>query len=257
VPALTVLLPCYNEEQALPSLLAALRDTAAALAPERTLNVLVVDDGSADNTAEIARRTVPGLDTVVVQHETNLGLGAALATGVRWFLTHHDEDADVLAVMDADGTHPPALLGQMLARLAGETGTAPCDVVIASRYAPGGEEHGLSTRRRFYSRTASRVLALLAPIRGARDYTCGYRLYRRETLAAAAEHYRKGLVTERSFVCMAELLIKLGRRGARVDEVPLKLHYELKEGASKLNVPATIWRYGVLVAKLLFTRHFR
>jgi dolichol-phosphate mannosyltransferase len=158
--------------------------------------------------------------------------------------------------MDADGTHPPELLPRMLATLVPAEGE-PCDVVIASRYAPGGEEHGLPPLRRLYSALASGVLRVLAGIRGVRDYSCGYRLYGRAILDKAARYYGGRLVTERSFVCMAELLIKLGRRGARIAEVPLKLHYELKGGVSKMNVAATIRRYAVLAWRLLNDPGFR
>ena len=129
--------------------------------------------------------------------------------------------------------------------------------MIASRFVPGGEEHGLTALRRLYSRLACIALRLIAPLRGVRDYTCGYRLYDREALVRAQEKYGERLVTERSFACMAELLVKLGRSGATFAEVPLKLHYELKSGASKLNVPATIRRYVALAWQLLFNPRWR
>jgi dolichol-phosphate mannosyltransferase len=253
VPNLTVFLPCYNEAAALPLLLDQLAELSEELRPSWNLDVLVLDDGSTDGTAEIAASRTGEPDVHLVRHSLNRGLGAGLRTGLEWFLAHSTEkQGHVLAVMDADGTHPPGLLAKMLARLSGSNSvTGGCDVVIASRYAPGGEEHGLGARRRFYSSAASRVLRFLAPIRGACDYTCGYRAYRREILARAQTHYGGRLIEERGFVCMAELLVKLARRGAKVCEVPLVLHYEAKLGTSKMNVPATIWRYAVLALKLL------
>jgi len=151
--------------------------------------------------------------------------------------------------MDADGTHPPRLLLGML--------SAESDIVIASRYAPGGEEHGLTPLRRFYSWMASTVLKFLCRVKGARDYSCGYRLYRQPLLARGWGRYGDALVEEAGFVCMAELLIKLARCGATVSEVPLKLHYELKGGASKMNVPATIRRYIAVACKAMFSPGWR
>jgi len=254
---LTVLLPCLNEEQALPSLLMRLRGVQEHLPASWRLSVLVVDDGSTDRTAQVAREQHPPPVVTLVQHESNRGLGEALKTGVAWFLAQPLADTErVLAVMDADGTHPPELLSAMLSSMS-EAGVPPCDVVIASRYAPGGEEHGLPRLRLIYSRMASSVLRVLARLPGVRDYTCGYRLYRRDALARARERFGDALITERSFVCMAELLIKLGRCSARIVEVPLKLHYELKGGPSKMNVPRTILRYIALSWRLLFDPRLR
>jgi dolichol-phosphate mannosyltransferase len=215
----------------------------------------VVDDGSTDKTASIAQKWQGSMEVVLLRHAQNSGLGAALGTGITWCISQPGDAADALAVMDADGTHPPELLGELVRCM-----FAPgheLDVVIASRYAPGGEEHGLPALRRLYSRVASVTLGALARVRGARDYTCGYRLYRKSILLQARERYGEELVTERSFVCMAELLIKLARCGARVGEVPLKLHYELKGGASKMRVAATIRRYVLLGWRLLFDPRYR
>jgi len=256
MPGVVLLLPCLNEEEALHVLLGRLDTVSGQLRPEWQLSVLVVDDGSSDRTAEIAE-TWPGPVSVsVVRHPVNQGLGAALQTGVDWFLKQ-EVDQEILAVMDADATHPPELLAEMLDVLGGSRGEGPVDVVIASRYAPGGEEHGLSLGRRVYSKLASTAMRILGRVRGARDYSCGYRLYCRGILKDATAKYADGLITERAFTCMAELLIKLGRCGARVAEVPLKLHYEEKAGVSKMNVPVTIRRYLVLAWQVTFNRRWR
>lgn len=254
---LVVLLPCYNEELALPGLLTDLAAVGSLLNTVWQLAVLVVDDGSNDRTAHIAGQGWAGLPVHLTQHAVNQGLGRALQTGITWFLNHCAcEDTAVLAVMDADGTHPPELLTEMLAKLQGDPGPA-YDVVIASRYVPGGEEHGLSLMRRGYSRLASAAMMICGRVQGARDYSCGYRLYRYSILKRAAEHYHGALVTESGFTCMAELLIKLWRSGAVVGEVPLKLHYELKAGASKMNVVFTIRRYFYLAWQMLFNPGWR
>lgn len=256
---LLLLLPCYNEQAALPRLLERAAAAGEKLHPDWELSVLVVDDGSSDDTARLARQGPPGLRVEVASHGTNRGLGAALRTGIERFLGAQSpgEAADALAVMDADGTHPPQLLDAMLQRLAGEAGGAACDVVIASRYAPGGREFGLPRLRRIYSRLASLLLGMVARVRGVRDYTCGYRVYRRTALEQARARFGTRLVTETSFVCMAELLIKLARTGARCSEVPLELHYELKGGPSKMNVPLTVWRYLVLAWRVLFRVQYK
>jgi len=239
---LVVMLPAYNESQAMRPLLERIAATFK-LIPGST-SVLVVDDGSTDGTASAAEAKARelGLSLEVAAHETNKGLGEALRTG---FLRAHEilGGDGVLVAMDADNTHDPALIPTMLAKL--EDG---CDVVIASRYAPGGKEIGLSPLRRLMSRGASLMLAVFLPVRGARDYSCGYRAYRGSVIARAFEVYGGDLVVENGFVASAEILIKLAGLPARVGEVPLVLRYDLKGGASKMRVGQTIGRYFLLMA---------
>jgi dolichol-phosphate mannosyltransferase len=254
LPRLICLLPCFNEEQALPGLLGALSQVKQQLAPAWELSALVVDDGSSDRTAAIADDWDDGLFVDVIRHPSNKGLGAALDSGVNAFLlqTAAHQDA-VLGVMDGDGTHDPALLAPMLAKLAAEE----LDVVIASRFAPGGGEHGLSALRKLYSRLAGLAMRVLAPIPGVKDYSCGYRVYRRGAIERALANFGGPLLTEQGFVCMVELLVKLDRSGARMAEVGLDLHYELKQGASKMNVAATIRRYAAFALRARFDRRLR
>lgn len=258
-----MLLPCFDEEQALPGLLTRLRETlpkfsrveTSANDPVNELTALVVDDGSRDGTAQIAQdaadrpNTHDGFNVILLQHEKNLGLGAAMRTGISHFLDASSE-GDWLAAMDCDGTHPPELLPEMLCAARERS----LDVVIASRYAFGGREVGLSASRRAYSRICSWGLGVLFRLRGVRDYTCGFRLYSRHALVRVHERYGDLFLRERGFVCQAELLIHLARTGARIGEVPLTLRYDQKRGRSKMRVMSTIWRYTVMAARELSRR---
>jgi dolichol-phosphate mannosyltransferase len=182
LPTLWLALPAYNEERSLPALLERCVPVARALENRGwRFAVLVVDDCSRDGTIEAARPFTAKLALEVIPHGLNRGLGAALRTGLTSALARA-ADSDAIATMDADNTHDPALLTDMLRRLEEQH----ADVVIASRYAPGGREVGLSPLRRVLSRGASLLLSSLARVRGARDYTCGYRLYRVATLRRAA-----------------------------------------------------------------------
>jgi dolichol-phosphate mannosyltransferase len=240
MPALTIILPAYNEARALPHLLAAIAaDLRAALSPR----VIVVDDGSSDDTAAVARGEGDALPVHVIAHPRNLGLGAALRTGLLAAVANAADD-DVIVVMDADNTHPPALIVDLAGAVA-----AGADVAIASRYAPGGREVGLSWYRRIMSRGASALLWAAFHLPGARDYTCGYRAYRAGILRRAISVFGDRLIEERGFVCMAELLIKLSRLGARIAEVPLVLRYDLKAGPSKVKIIPTILRYLRLIVR--------
>jgi dolichol-phosphate mannosyltransferase len=238
---LVVLLPAYNESASIPPLLPKIASALRAYDGESM--VLLVDDGSSDRTAEIAVDTGRelGLRVDVERHPRNLGLGRALRTGFTRAMQLAGTDGYVVA-MDTDDTHDPSLIPAMIARL--EDGY---DVVIASRYAPGGREVGLSGVRRLLSRGASMLLTVFSPVRGARDYTCGYRAYRGEILRRAHDMWNGAFISEEGFVASAEILLKLGRIGARVAEVPLVLRYDLKGGASKMRVGSTIGRYLRLV----------
>jgi dolichol-phosphate mannosyltransferase len=239
-------LPAYNEERSLPALLDRCQPVAEALAREgKRLAVIVVDDGSQDATIERAKTFTQPLSLEVIPHVVNRGLGAAITTALLGGLERESDD-DAIATMDADNTHDPALLSAMWEQLERDR----ADVVIASRYVAGGQEVGLSPIRRVLSRGASFLLGLVARVPGARDYTCGFRLYRTTTLRRAREAWGDRFVEEAGFTCMAEILLKLGRGGARVVEHPLVLRYDLKEGASKMKILRTIMRYFALAWRI-------
>jgi dolichol-phosphate mannosyltransferase len=235
------MLPAYNEEKSLPLLL----DRFAAFGagyPGEPYQVIVVNDGSSDSTASVAAAYAARMPLQLINHDGNKGLGTAMRTGLGAAAKMMGA-SDVLVTMDADNTHDPALIGPMRAEL-----DRGFDLVIASRYQVGGQEVGLSRSRHIFSKGASTLLHAFFPIAGARDYTCGYRMYSGPLLQKAVAKYGDKLVEEQGFTCMAEILIKMARAGARVSEVPLVLRYDMKEGASKMKVGRTIRRYFVLIA---------
>jgi len=237
---LYILLPAYNEERDIGLLLQRIR--AAMSEPATRYQVLVVNDGSTDGTAQVAAACRAEMPVELIEHPVNQGLGQAMLSGLRW-AAGLLRNEDVLVTMDADNTHDPLLIGRMVLEI-----QSGADLVIASRYEKGGQEIGLSAARSLFSRGASILLKFFFPIRGARDYTCGYRAYRGELLRRAYRVYGDRLVEERGFTCMAEILIKLRAVGIRVAEVPLVLRYDLKSGKSKMKVLRTILRYFVLIS---------
>lgn len=249
---LWVLLPCYNEEKALPLLLDQLGGLAGTLFREQGIRLAaaVINDGSSDGTHEVAAKAasstlLPGLELTLLSHKVNKGLGAALKTGFSYVLENADVD-DLAVTMDADGTHPVHTILLMI-----EAALQGADVVVASRFVAGGREIGVSKRRRFLSRLCSCLLGFLLPLKGVRDYSCGFRLYKVGILIRAVERYGSNYFTESGFACQAELLLNLCRIKAQCAEVPLVLRYDLKQGASKLRFRQTIWRYVALVTREL------
>ena len=104
--------------------------------------------------------------------------------------------------------------------------------------------------RRFLSYAGSFVIRTMFPIRGVKDFTCGYRAYRAPVLRQAVAKYREEFINQEGFQCMVDILLKLSRMGLRFGEVPLVLRYDRKSGKSKMKVFKTA--YGTLV--LLFKR---
>lgn len=244
---ITVMLPTYNEEANLGPLLFKLQSVMENLgAPYR---VLVVDDGSDDGTVEIVERFLSEMPLEVVRHSRNLGLAQALRTGLRVAVSHADPD-DVLITMDADNTHDPHHIPAMLSRLA-----EGYDVVIASRYQPGGEEIGLSAERWFLSRSVNLLLRACFASKGVRDYTCGYRAYRSGIVQRAWEVFGDRFIEANTFAAMAEILLKLHAIGMRASEVPLVLRYDLKGGRSKMQVGRTIRNYTSVIWRVWWLKH--
>jgi dolichol-phosphate mannosyltransferase len=227
-----VVLPAYNEQEALAPLLESIR-TALDGAPW-PYKVIVVDDGSKDATALVASKAIFVMPIELVEHRVNRGLAAAIRTGLAAALDRCGEN-DVVVTMDADNTHPPRLISDMMAKI-----DQGFDVVIASRFQPGAKVYGVPRSRLLYSVGARYLFQVLFPIRGVRDYTCGYRAYRASALRQAREAYGNRLITETGFSCMADLLLKLQRLPLRMTEVPLELHYERRGAGSKMQVARTI-----------------
>jgi dolichol-phosphate mannosyltransferase len=227
-----VVLPAYNEQEALGALLDSIR--SALDDGPCPYKVIVVDDGSQDATPLVASKAAFVMPVDLVEHRVNQGLAAAIRTGLTSALDRCGPD-DVIVTMDADNTHPPQLIPGMLDKIA-----EGYDVVIASRFQPGAKVHGVPASRQLYSVVARYLFQATFPIRGVRDYTCGYRAYRATALRQAMDKYGNQLISETGFSCMADVLLKLQRLPLKMTEVPLELHYERRGTGSKMRVARTI-----------------
>ncbi len=239
-----VVLPAFNEAANLGSVLKSLERAGgeAGIA----LHAIVVNDGSSDGTGEVVRQHRGPMPATLIEHPANLGLGAAIRSGLLCAVDAAG-GGDVIVTMDADDTHTPAAIAQMLARI-----DAGMDVVVASRYRPGSRVIGVPWFRRFLSYAASLLFRVVFPTPGVRDFTCGYRAYRASVLKAAVTRYRQEFIDEEGFQCMVDILLKLRRMNLRFAEVPLVLRYDLKAGKSKMKVARTIWKtLGLLLRRRL------
>ncbi len=232
MPRVILALPAFNEAENLPGLVASAEEVFRANRLEYA--ILVVDDGSTDNTAMVLQAMAAGGRLAFVRHTANRGLGAAILTATREALEIAGPD-DVIVNMDADNTHDPSYIPGMLAQL-----RAGYDVVIASRYRDGSREVGVPLFRRILSRGARIVFQVALRLPEVRDYTCGYRAYRSAVLRAALDKYGDGLITRQGFACTDELLVKISTVTRRITEIPFVLRYDKKRGRSKLPLFRTI-----------------
>lgn len=239
-----IAMPAFNEEDALQLLIP--RIVQAMEESPWQYDILIVDDGSSDQTARVAEELAQDYPVRLVKHGVNRGLGAAITTAVVEAASGLYDD-DIVVTMDADNTHPPQLISRMVPMI-----REGRDVVIASRFQPGGHVVGLSRFREVLSLGASWMMRFLFGVRGCRDYTCGFRAYRVGILREAQARYRGQLVRESGFASMAELLLNISKLGIVVGEVPLLLRYDMKKGESKMRIGRTIYRTFMMVIRHRF-----
>jgi dolichol-phosphate mannosyltransferase len=240
-----IALPAYNEAEAISPLLERIIETM--MSTDRAWRVIVVDDGSKDETVRLAKVYSERYPVEVIRHRVNSGLGAALNTCFREAVARCNED-DCIVLLDADNTQPPELIPQLA-----ETIESGKDVVIASRFQKGANVRGVPAHRNLLSVGARFIFTTAFPISGVRDYTCGFRIYRAGVLADALTEYGDRFVSESGFSCMVDVLLKLRGRGLKFAELPIDLRYDQKGGVSKMKVLSTIGRTLGLVARRRFS----
>ncbi len=235
-----LLLPAYNEEKSIGGLI----ERVINLKKNSNLcfSILAVDDGSTDDTAKTLNYFKNDIPIEIISHKENKGLGEALKYGILYLLPKLN-DNDIVVTMDADNTHDPSLIPIMVDKIC-----KGYDVIIASRFKEGGKEIGVPDIRKFFSKSAKLIFTLLFPISNVRDYTSGYRAYKYTILKKSFDKYGSDLIEESGFVCMVELLLKLRKFGAIMNEVPLILRYDFKKGKSKMKVIRTILRYFYIIS---------
>ncbi|MEK9145409.1 MAG: glycosyltransferase [Elusimicrobiota bacterium] len=228
-----LVIPAYNEAKNLPGLCRRIRESMAA----RPYRLFIVDDGSKDDTARVLEGLRGEHPILPLPHPKNMGLSAVFLTGLRAALEGAEEN-DAIVVMEGDGTSDPAVLPDMLDLLQN-----PCDVVIASRYAPGGAYRNFPAKRLLLSTAANTLLRLVCRIPGVRDYTIFYRAYRAGPLRRALDAYRGRFTSAGGFACNAEMLLRLKGFIREARETPFIYDYSLKQGASSMRIMNNLKSY--------------
>ncbi len=226
-----IALATYNERDNLAPLLAEIHKTVPAA------ELLVIDDNSPDGTGRLADELAAGNPHLHVLHRPGkLGLGTAILAAMHYALEH---DFDLFVNMDADFSHHPRYLPALLAGMDDE------DVMIGSRYVPGGGSENWPLSRRLMSRSINALVSLLMRI-PARDCSGAYRCYRVSKLREA----QLERVRSRGYSFQQEVLYRCRKAGCKIGETPI-LFENRRAGKSKVNIReavrsiAMIFRIGV------------
>jgi dolichol-phosphate mannosyltransferase len=229
----TVCLPTYNERENLERMVHALG--------EHGVHVLVIDDKSPDGTGEIAARLAEELEYVDVLHrERKEGLGPAYIAGFRRALS---AGAQLILEMDCDFSHDPVDVPRLIA-----AAEADADLVIGSRYVPGGSIPNWGLVRRFISRGGCVYAQAILQTR-VRDLTGGFKCYRRQVL----ESIDLDAIHSKGYAFQIETTYRALRKGFGVVEIPITF-VDREEGGSKMShaiVLEAVWKVPALRAAAL------
>jgi dolichol-phosphate mannosyltransferase len=232
----TVCLPTYNERENLERMVRALGEVG--------VRVLVIDDNSPDGTGAIADRLAQELDYVAVLHrQRKEGLGPAYLAGFERALAG---GAELILEMDCDFSHDPKDVPRLIA--AAERGA---DLVIGSRYVPGGSIPNWGLLRRFVSRGGCVYAQVMLQTR-VRDLTGGFKCYRRTVL----ESIDLGAIHSKGYAFQIETTYRALRKGFRVVEIPITF-VDREEGGSKMSqaiVLEAVWKVPALRSAALAGR---
>jgi dolichol-phosphate mannosyltransferase len=225
-----LVLPTYNEAENVEPLVEAARAKLPSSA-----QVLIVDDGSPDGTGEIADRLAERHENVRVLHRARKeGLGPAYIAGFREAL---GGGAGLVLEMDSDFSHDPAYLPRLL------DAAGRADLVLGSRYVPGGGVSDWGALRRAVSRGGSTYARLVLGV-DVRDLTGGFKCFRREVLEAID----LDAISTRGYAFQVEVTYRAIRLGFKVVEVPIVFR-ERRVGTSKMDlgiVAEAVWRLPLL-----------
>jgi dolichol-phosphate mannosyltransferase len=225
---LSIVIPALNEADNLRLLLPLIREVTGDL--HLQLEIIVVDGGSADETKQVAEDFgARAIDQV------ERGYGGALLAGFRSARSRY------VATMDADLSHPPVFLKDFWRQ------RASTEVLIASRYVPGGRAD-MAVSRRILSTILNRTYAVLLGLK-LRDLSSGFRMYDRRVIESIDLHAR-------DFDALEEILVRIHLQGGRIREVPF--HYQVRQsGKSKAKLIRFGWAFSKTLVRMCRLRYLK
>jgi len=215
---LGVVIPAYKEANNIGTLLRAIRDVIPA-------SIIVVVDDSPDQETKIAFEILSLPNATFVHRETKGGRGSAVLAGIKILL---DQNCERIIEMDADMSHPPSQLPQLVA----EAENRQLDLLVASRYLPQSKIANWPVARRVFSIASNRLARLLLQV-PISDYTNGYRVYSRSAAEKITETCGQ---LGSGFIALSEILVNLFYRGFRVGETPTVFTNRLRGESSITSV---------------------
>ena len=225
LPKVTVVIPTYNEAETLPDTV----ERIMYLCVHLDVTVLIVDDDSPDGTIHVVSqlaRLYPGRIRVRLR-EGKMGLASAYADGFKYALKYMDSDYYVQ--MDADGSHDPKYIPEMI-DVCMNVGGCDTDIVVGSRYIEGGKlDESWNWKRRAMSRTANAIIRRSLNLK-VKDATSGFKVYTR----AALERLNFDAVRCKGFGFQAEIAVQAQELGMLVVEYPITF-YDRTKGESKMS----------------------
>lgn len=238
VQSITLIVPFYNEEETVPHLAKRLYPVVGRLQSRFRVELLLVDDGSTDDTYTLLTDCFTGArfpDATILRHVHNRGIGAAMATGFEV------ATGDVVCTLDSDCTYAPERVEDLIDLLIKHN----ADIVTGSPYHPDGGVDNVPEWRLFLSKSASVLYSLICPAK-LYCYTSFFRAYRREWV-------RTDLFEAEGFLGVAEMLVNASFENARIIECPARLGLRVY-GQSKMRVASVTAQHLRLMVATLFTR---
>lgn len=204
---ISLVIPAYNESEGVHQTANAVRNVLAYLRKTHDMEVVFINDGSKDNTADLLIEEFKDDAKVkIISHEVNKGLGAAIRTGFE------HATGDIIITTDFDGTYPMTTIPQMLGRMTVDN----VDIITASPYHPNGRVQGVPRYRLMFSFGASLLYRILVSWK-IHTWTALYRAYRRKVVETIS-------FESNDFLAGTELLVKAMQAGYTVSEFPTTLH---------------------------------
>jgi len=237
---LFIVVPTLNEALNIANLFESFLKLREELKDRFSLQCILVDDGSDDETVVTARQKAGDLDLIILQHEKNIGPGAAFATGFA-YLAQHMEEQDWVVTMEGDNTSRYELIKQMLTR-----SQEGFDIVFASPYMYGGGITQTSFIRKLLSSGANLVVKDLLGIQGILTVSSFFRLYRAKALIKMQRIFGPGVLERTGFESMVEMVMKITMLKLSLSEMAMELDSSRRRGKSKMKVLKTIIGYLVL-----------
>ena len=237
-----ILLPAYNEELSLPKLIPNIWNEFKN--KDIDFRLLVVNDGSTDKTSKILEsfQSSKEYNLTVISHKINRGLGETERDGFE-YIAERANSEDIIVRVEGDDTHDPKYIFDLINKI--EEGF---DIVNTSRFQPGGDQIGLNNYRKFISKCANLFMKIMFNIKGVKDYSCGFRAYKAETIIRGINVYGNNFLQLRGlgFTSTLEIIVKLKLLNYKFAEVPFVLRYDLKESESKMVGSITMLGYFIM-----------